>query len=190
MKANYLLRVILAAFLALIVAGCGNETNDLVLENGGDSVGIPLAALMAIDSGGPHGNYRFAVEIDGVEVASFSEAMVLEVEVEIIEYRNGNEANPATPHKLPGIVRYGDLVLKRGVTDNTALFEWFKQVLDGDIERKNMSVILYDNKSEEVARWIFFAAWPRKYIGPDLDALGNEIAIEEIIIVHEKMEID
>jgi phage tail-like protein len=191
MRASHLLQITLAVFLAFVVAGCDNETSDPIIDDGDDSAGISLAALAAgalVNGNGPHGNYRFLVVIDGVEVASFSEARVLEAEVEVIEYRNGNEISPFTPHKIPGLAKFGDLVLKRGVTDNTELFDWFRMVLDGMVERRNISIALLDNSGDKVVTWNFSKAWPSKYKGPDMDALGNEIAIEELVIVHEGMQ--
>ena len=189
MKANLLLRVALAIFMIFLVIGCGNEVSDPVMESDEATVGIPLTDLMAetlAKGDSNHGNYNFVVEIDNFEVASFSEASVLEAEVEVVEYREGTDTTTSS-RKLPGRVKYGNLVLKRGVTQSTQLFDWFKGVVNGMVERKNMSIILLSNSREEVARWTFLNAWPCKYKGPDLDAAGNEVAIEMLEIAHEGM---
>jgi phage tail-like protein len=181
-----MLRFALAVFLVFVIVGCDSETSDTILEDD-TTVGIPLAALMADASANGnsiHGNYNFIVEIDGITVASFNEALVLEAEVEIIEYRDGGQPTTAS-RKLPGRVKYSNLVLKRGVTGSTELFDWFKEVVDGTVQRRNISVVLMSNKKDEVARWLLRDAWPCRYKGPSLNGLGNRIAIEELEIAHE-----
>lgn len=191
MRTDILLRVILATFLAVAVVGCGDETSDPVAQDDNIIGGIPLTALLVEDPKegieGPYTNFRFLVEIDGIVQASFSEAVMMDSETEVIEYREGNEPNPATPRKLPGITRYGNLVLRWGVTSSTELHDWFVEITGGAAKSRNMSVILLNNKREEAARWNFKNAWPSKYNAPDLNALGNDIAIEELTIVHEGM---
>ncbi|MFC1712465.1 phage tail protein [Candidatus Poribacteria bacterium] len=192
MRADILLRVILATFLAVAVAGCSDEATDPVGQDDSVKGGIPLTALLAVnakeETDGPYQNFRFLVEIDGIAQASFSEAVLMDAETEVIEYREGNEPNPATPHKLPGITRYGDLVLRWGVTKSTELHDWFVEfITKGTVKPKGMSVVLLNSEMAEVARWNFKKAWPSKYNAPDFDALGSEIAIEELTIVHEGM---
>ena len=89
--------------------------------------------------------------------------------------------------KTPGAIKWGDIQLKRGFTDDMALYEWRQKVVDGKLEdaRKNGSVVVYDYENEEVLRWNFINGWLSKYQGPSLNASGNDIAIESITIVHE-----
>jgi phage tail-like protein len=135
----------------------------------------------------PYANFNFMLEIDGITVAGFSEVTGLNAESTPIEYREGNEA--LTTRKLPGLLKYSNLTLKRGVTDQKDLFEWVKTVEDGDVRRlKSMSVVLLDEQRNEAARWNLRFAWPTKYTVPDLKANANEIAIETLELCHEGLE--
>ncbi len=136
----------------------------------------------------PYRNCNFRLEIDGITVAGFMECSGLESETEVIEYREGTEAN--TVHQLPGLTIYSSIFLKRGVTDSKELYEWRKSVIDGQITRKNGSIILLNDKHEDVVRWNFLEGWPCRMSGPDLNALESEIAIEELEICHEGFQRD
>ena len=136
----------------------------------------------------PYRNFRYRVEIDGIQQAGFSEVLMPDSTADVIEYREGNEANPATVRKLPGLTRYGNLTLKWGITDSTDLYSWHKDVLNGNIERKNISVTVMDEEGNDKCRWDFIQAWPTRYEPPDLAAKENEVAIETLEIVHEGME--
>jgi phage tail-like protein len=136
----------------------------------------------------PLASFNFKLEIDSINIAGFSECTGLNTEQNVIEYREGNEA--ITPRKLPGLTKFGNITLKRGVIlKSDELFKWRKSVMDGDIDRKNVSIVLYkENRVDEVTRWILHNAWPMKYTGPDLKANANEVAIESIEIAHEGLE--
>ena len=69
----------------------------------------------------------------------------------MIEYRNGNES--ATVRKLPGLIRYNNIVLKRGFTKDTTLWDWFKKVLNGKTDRRSGSITLLAEDRSAVARW-------------------------------------
>ncbi|MEX0761919.1 MAG: phage tail protein [Dehalococcoidia bacterium] len=129
----------------------------------------------------------FAVEIDGVTVASFKEASGVDSETEVIEYKESTASGQLIIRKVPGSPRWSDLTLRRRVDAATDLWEWRKQVLDGDIDgaRRNGSVVMYDSMQEEVARWNFENGWPSSWKGADLDASADEVAVEEITITHE-----
>lgn len=142
------------------------------------------------DPHGPYRNNRFRLEIDGVDRAGFSTANLPENSTEAIEYREGDEKRP-TPRKLTSLNSYGNLTLEGGTArDAMALFEWRKQVENGKLEdaRTTIAVNLLNEEGGTGARWEFRNAWPRQYDAPDLDASGNEVAIESIEIVHEGME--
>jgi phage tail-like protein len=131
----------------------------------------------------PYGNFNFIVEIDGLGAAGFAEVSGLTTESDVIEYRNGNE--DITVRKLPGLKKYTNITLKRGFTQNKELWEWRKQVLDGQTQRRNGSIIVLDKARNEVLRFTFREAWPVRWDGPDLDAQGKGVAIETLVIAHE-----
>lgn len=133
----------------------------------------------------PYVNFNFLVEIDGITAAGFQEASGLDSSIEVIEYREGG--NNITVRKYPGQVKHSNVTLKRGLTDNTELYDWHKQWADGDpaAPRKNGSIVLLDRQGQERARWNFFNGWPCKWTGPGLNAEQNDIAIESLEIAHE-----
>lgn len=132
----------------------------------------------------PYGSFNFLLEIDGITKAGFSECTGINAESNVIEYREGHET--ITPRKLPGLNKFGNVTLKRGVSLDTDIFDWFKQVRDGDILRdESMSIVLLNEKREEKVRWNLLNAWPCKWMGPDMKANANEIAIESVEICHE-----
>ena len=93
-------------------------------------------------------------------------------------------------HKIPGDLTWDDITLRRGITDDTALWDWRQKVIEGKVEdaRANGSVIMYNASNEEMARFNFFNGWPSGWKGPDVNAEDQAIAIEEITIAHEGLE--
>lgn len=131
----------------------------------------------------PFRAYNFLVEIDGIARASFKECSGLDSTQDPIEYREGGE--PLHSRKLPGLVKYSNITLKRGITDDADLWAWRKTAMEGKVERKNGSIIMLDDTGAEKLRWNFVAGWPTKWTGPTFNASGNEVAIESLEIAHE-----
>ena len=134
----------------------------------------------------PYLNFRFRVEIDGIQQAGFMECTGLGSHVEVVEYREGGDN--ATVRKLPGRVSYPDITLKWGITDSQELYKWHLAVIQGQLERRDGSVVLLNAQGQEKLRWHFFNAWPSKWTGPTLNAQGNDIAIEELTLTCERQE--
>ncbi len=135
----------------------------------------------------PWKNHRFQMEIDGISQAGFRELTIGDTTQDVVEYREGNE--PATVRKQPGLIKYGNVTLKWGITDSMDIYNWRKQIEDGKIKdaRKKMAIVLLNDEGQASARWEFTAAWPTKYTAPSLNATANEIAIETLEIAHEGM---
>ena len=131
----------------------------------------------------PHRNFRFRLEIDGIQQAGFSEVSGLEITVDPVEYREGDESTHV--RKLPGLTKYANITLKWGITDSTELHDWHRQIVDGDIQRKTIAIVLMDESGQDTARWEVVEAWPSKYAVTDLKAEGNEAALETLEICHE-----
>jgi phage tail-like protein len=134
----------------------------------------------------PYGSFRFSVEIDGIVRAAFKEVSGLEATVEVQDYREGGENT--TVRKLPGLTKYANIQLKWGMADDLDLYDWHQDVIRGDFERKNGSIVLFNQKGDEVARWNFVRAWPTKWGGPALNAESSDIAIDTLELVHEGLE--
>jgi phage tail-like protein len=136
----------------------------------------------------PYANFNFLVEIDGITKAGFKEVSGLGAEVNVIEYREGGDSTN-TVRKLPGLIHYFPIVLKRGFTQDASLWNWFKTVLDGTVQRAAGSIVLLDSSRKPVLRWNFREGWPSKWEGPYLNGTTNEIAIETLLIEHEGIEL-
>lgn len=133
----------------------------------------------------PYRNFRFRVELDGIQIAGFSEATIPDSTTDPIDYREGTD--PTHQKKLSGLTKYGNITLKRGLTDSMDLYNWKKQVeqLGAKGARKNISLILIDEEGKLKARWNIVEAWPTKYDPSDFSAKGAEVVIESLEIVHE-----
>ncbi len=143
----------------------------------------------------PYSNFNFIVEFDGDEVAAFSEVSGLDSENTPIDYREGADPTNAQ-RKLPGIENYAAVQLKRGISGSLALWTWRKEVRDGGASfppSKNVTVKLLNEKHDRgnpAMTWTLTNAWPSKLTGPSLTAKGNDIAIEQLDLVHERIDIE
>ena len=133
----------------------------------------------------PLSGFNIQIEINGIAAAGFSECSGLSSETDVVEYREGGDRRVRL---LPGLTRFGRIVLRRGITADRALWDWRQTVVNGTADRRSGSVILLDAERNEVARWNFFEAWPSKWVGPDLNAQSSEVAIETLEIAHEGLE--
>lgn len=136
----------------------------------------------------PYRNFRFQVEINGIVEAAFSEVAVGETTTEAIDYREGTE--PTHVRKLPGLTKYGNITLKRGVTESQVIWQWHKDIVDGKIgdKRKTVAITVIDEAGQPKARFVVSEAWPTKYDPSDLNAKGNEVFIELLELVNEGIE--
>jgi len=133
----------------------------------------------------PYRNFRFRVEIEGLQQAGFSEVSGFDASFDVIQYREGNEAT--TTRKLPGLARYGNISLKWGATDSIELYEWIQDCVNGTIERKTVTIIAIDEEGGDVATWQVIEAWPVRYTAPNFNGQGSEVAIELLELAHEGM---
>ncbi len=131
----------------------------------------------------PLTSFAFHVEIGSVSEAVFSECSGLQAEVQVEEYFQGGDND--TVHKLPGRVRFSNVTLRRGIGCSDQLWNWWKEVLQGRITRKQVSIILYDQPGNEVMRWTLADAFPVKWVAPQLRAGDNNIAIEALELTYE-----
>ena len=133
----------------------------------------------------PYGKFRYKVEIDGLEAGGFSEASGFDASIVVIEYREGDMVQ--TPMKLPGLKKYGNITLKQGVADSMVMYEWMIAGVEGEVERKTITITILDETETATASWQVINAWPAKYTAPDFNATSSEVAIESLEIAHEGM---
>lgn len=132
-----------------------------------------------------YGRFRFKVEIDGLEAGGFSEVTGFDASIDVMEYREGDMVQ--TPMKMPGLKKYGNITLRKGLADTTVLYDWITAGIEGEVERKTLTITLLDQTESPVASWQVINAWPVKYTGPDFNATSSEVAIETLEVAHEGM---
>ena len=136
----------------------------------------------------PYLGYNFKLEIQGVFSGGFRECTGLDTTSDPVDYREGDD-KVFTNWKLPGLVKYANIVLKRGILDDgKKLFDWRKKTIDGKTERQHVTIHLCDTTGETKMSWNIVNGWPTKWTGMSLNATANEVAIETLEIVHEGFE--
>ncbi|MEP6816108.1 MAG: phage tail protein [Marmoricola sp.] len=134
----------------------------------------------------PFRTFNFRLEVDGIAVAAFSDVNGLASEGEVADYRTGMDI-PLTNRKLPGLRKYGPIVLKRGMVKDTTLWDWYHNIAIGKPDRRNGTVILLDEQRADVLRWHFESGWPNKMSISEFKASGNEVAVETIELIVENI---
>jgi phage tail-like protein len=141
---------------------------------------------LSLSSQNPYASYNFKVEFLGIQQAAFTECILPVASIEVIEYRQGADA-VNNIHKLPGLVRYGNLVLKRGLASSMAIWDWFSTFVTGEGAPQSVKVTLLDSGRNPVITWEFSNAWPVKYESPPLGGKANVLAIETLELAVEGM---
>ncbi len=133
--------------------------------------------------------FHFQVDWGGSKLG-FSEVSGLNIEQQVIEYRDGLSPEYSTI-KMPGIRKYGNITLKRGIIkkDND-FFDWLNTTKMNVVERRDLVIKLLDEEHNPVMVWSVKNAWPTKIDAPSLKADGNEVAIESIELAHEGVKIE
>ena len=91
----------------------------------------------------PYRGYNFRVEVDGITRGGFRECSGLDTSQDPIDYREGTDS--LTTRRLPGLVKYSNIILKWGITDDAELWGWRQSAMDGKVERTNGSIVLLDD---------------------------------------------
>ena len=136
----------------------------------------------------PLPKFHFQVEWGGAKIG-FSEVSGLDVETEVIEYRDG--ASPEyVKTKMPGMQKYSNVTLKRGTFQGDSdFFNWWNTVALNTIERRDVTISLLNEEHAPVVTWKVKNAWPAKVQSTDLKADGNDVAIESLELAHEGLTI-
>ncbi|MES2796711.1 MAG: phage tail protein [Bacteroidota bacterium] len=137
----------------------------------------------------PLPKFHFRVEWGGSKIG-FTEVTGLNIENEIIEYRDGSSPE-YHKIKMPGLQKYGNITLKRGMFNgDNEFFNWLNTVSLSKIERRDVSISLLNENHEPVYVWKVKNAFPTKVTAPDLKSDANEVAVETIEIAHEGLTIE
>lgn len=135
----------------------------------------------------PYRMYNFLLQIPGIADARFTTCRGLAIHVEPIRYRESGTGQIV--RALPGQVLYDNLVLGYGVTKSRDLWDWFVKSVKGTVDRRNISVIMLDPDGvTEALRWNLLAAWPCEMRIAGFDAMGREVAIEELHIAYDSLD--
>lgn len=136
----------------------------------------------------PLSKFHFRVEWGGTNIG-FTEVSGLDVETEVIEYRQG--ASPEySKIKMPGMQKYSNITLKRGsFKSDNEYYKWWNTLKLNTIERRDITIMLLNEEHDPVITWKVKNAWPTKIQSTDLKADGNEVAIESMELVHEGLSI-
>jgi phage tail-like protein len=132
----------------------------------------------------PLPKFHFQVQWGGTKIG-FTEVTGLEVTTEKLEYRDG-ASKEYHKVRMPGMQTFGDLTLKRGVfAGDNEFYDWWNTVALNTVERRDITISLLNEAHEPVVVWKVKNAWPTKVTSTDLNASGNETAIESLVLTHE-----
>ena len=150
---------------------------------------------MAVQRERPYTQFNFLVDLgDGVTDgprAGFQEVSGIGIEVNVIEYRNGNsKVNDVI--KLNGLAKYPDVTFKRGVIGSLDLYNWIDQIRNGDPGALRTVTVQLQNedRSAVVQTWKLQRARIVKHVSGPLHAQGNDVAIEEMVLAYERLEME
>jgi phage tail-like protein len=133
--------------------------------------------------------FNFMLQLEKAIAGYFTECGGIGSEHEIVEHKVVDEAGHEVIRKIPGRLKWTDVTLKRGITQDMQIWEWRQDAVKGDMKtaRKNCTITMLDRMYTPVAIWHFYNAWPSKVTGPNLKSDSNEFGVEEVTIVHEGM---
>jgi phage tail-like protein len=141
----------------------------------------------------PYVQFNFLVDLgngttDGAD-AGFQEISGIGMEVTVAEYRNGNEKENSV-RKITGLNKSTDVTLKRGVVGSLNLYEWLNQIRNGDQAGLRNVVIQLQNEdhTEIVQQWKLLRARIIKHTSGPLNAKGTDVAMEELVLAYERLE--
>jgi phage tail-like protein len=143
----------------------------------------------------PYAQFNFLVDLgtgqtDGPE-AGFQECSGVSMTVDVIEYRNGNDKENS-PRKLTGLAKVSDVTLKRGIIGSLSLYQWIDQIRNGDQSALRTVTIQLQNEDHTaiVMTWKLLRARIVKHTTGPLNAKGTDVAMEELTLAYERLELE
>jgi phage tail-like protein len=150
---------------------------------------------MAVLRDRPYGGFNFLVDLgtgntDGPE-AGFQECSAISMSVDVVEYRNGNEKENA-PRKLTGLQKVSDVTLKRGIIGSLSLYSWLDQIRNGDAAAFRTVLIHLQNEDHTaiVTTWKLIRARIIKHTSGPFNAKASDVAMEELTLAYERLEME
>ena len=138
----------------------------------------------------PLPKFYFSVDIgDGLMGIPFQEVSGMDIETQVIEYRSGNSPVFSTI-KMPGIVKYGNVTMKRGLfVKDTNFWNWYQESVMNTVKRREVRIQLRDETGAVAMQWTLQNAFPTKISSTDMESDGNEVAVDSIEFAHEGLTI-
>jgi len=141
----------------------------------------------------PPVGFHFLVEVLGINPGTndtrFTEVGGLSVEITTEEVPEGGENRFI--QKYPGISRYPELVLKRGLLKDSGITDWIRESLAGPvIKPKNIDIKLLNDKHEPLMTWHVVNAYPTRWNISDLNASNNAIVVESLHFYYQYFTVD
>ncbi|MCY1022092.1 phage tail protein [Pyxidicoccus sp. MSG2] len=150
---------------------------------------------MAVFRDRPYVQFNFLVDLgtgttDGPD-AGFQEISNVGMEVTVAEYRNGNEKENSV-RKITGLNKATDVTMKRGVIGSLSLYKWLDQLRNGDASALRTVTIQLQNEDHTavVQTWKLLRARIIKHVSGPFNAKGTDVAIEELTIAYERLEME
>ncbi|AKJ02901.1 phage tail-like protein [Archangium gephyra] len=150
---------------------------------------------MAVYRDRPYVQFNFLVDLgtgntDGPD-AGFQEISNIGMEVTVVDYRNGNEKENSV-RKITGLNKTTDVTMKRGVIGSLTLYNWLHQIRNGDQNALRTITIQLQNEdhTEIVQTWKLLRARIIKHVSGPLNAKGTDVAMEELTIAYERLEME
>jgi len=135
----------------------------------------------------PFRNYNFLLQVQDVAEARFTECTGLGMRVHPIRYRESGSGQIV--RALPGPVEYGEVTLRYGLSNSLDLWHWLLNAAKGTVQRRHVSIVMLNSDgSSEAFRWNLINAWPCEWRGAPFDALGREVAIEEMHLAFDTLD--
>jgi phage tail-like protein len=136
----------------------------------------------------PMPKFRFSVDLSPeLKNVAFQEVSGMDAESQIIEYRKSNSPLFST-EKMPGISKYGNVTMKRGVfVNDNSFWNWHNEISMNTIKRRTILIKLLDEAGKVAMQWQLNNAWPTKVTSTDLKSDGNEVAVDTIEFAHEQL---
>ncbi len=132
----------------------------------------------------PYRAFTFNLLIQDVAAGHFTEVRGLGVSTELITYQEAGLNS--TVRAVPGRTKFSPVELMYGLTSSRDLWDWLMETVQGRVRRTEVSVAMLDpSGASEVMRWNLANAWPMEWRGAPLAAVGNELAIETLVLAHE-----
>lgn len=150
---------------------------------------------MAVRRDSPYAQYNFLVDLgtgatDGPQ-AGFQECSQIGMSVDVIEYRNGNDRENGV-RKLTGLARYPDVTLRRGIIGSVDLYEWLNEIRNGSVAAyRTVTVqLLNEDHTSVVQVWKLLRARPVKHVSGPFNARSSDVAMEELTLAYERLEVE